>query len=57
MADLNVSNKENIAIAMATFNGEKYLAEQIESILSQSYSDWVLFIQDDGSSDNTIAII
>lgn len=57
MADLNVSNKENIAIAMATFNGEKYLAAQIESILSQSYSDWVLFIHDDGSSDNTIAII
>ena len=46
MANLNVSNKENIAIAMATFNGEKYLAAQIESILSQSYSDWGLFIQE-----------
>ncbi len=42
---------------MATYNGAQFLEEQIESILSQSYSDWRLFIRDDQSKDNTRAII
>lgn len=46
-----------IAILMATYNGEHFLQEQIESILDQSYMDWSLFIHDDGSSDGTNAII
>lgn len=46
-----------VAICMATYNGEKYICEQIESILNQSYKDWVLFIRDDGSKDGTIKII
>lgn len=45
-----------IDILLATFQGEKYLAEQIESILAQTYSDWRLMIHDDGSSDGTIEI-
>lgn len=46
-----------IAILMATYNGEKFIAEQIESIIEQSFKDWELFIHDDGSSDNTACII
>jgi glycosyltransferase involved in cell wall biosynthesis len=46
-----------IAILLATYNGEKYLAAQIESILSQDYTDWVLYISDDCSTDGTIEII
>ncbi len=46
-----------IDILLATFNGEKYLAEQIDSILSQTISDWRLLIRDDGSSDQTEKII
>ena len=46
-----------IAILMATYNGERFLSEQIESILAQSCQDWVLFIRDDGSADGTLAII
>ena len=42
---------------MATYNGEKYLGEQIDSILAQSYHDWHLFIHDDGSTDKTQDII
>lgn len=42
---------------MATYNGEKYIEEQIESIVAQSFSDWTLYIRDDGSDDQTIAII
>ena len=48
---------EQIAILMATYNGEKYLGEQIDSILAQSYQDWHLYIHDDGSRDNTAAIL
>lgn len=42
---------------MATYNGEKYIQQQIESIINQSYLDWNLYIHDDGSSDKTIEII
>ena len=42
---------------MATYNGEKYLAPQLDSILQQSYSDWHLYVHDDGSHDNTCNII
>lgn len=46
-----------IAILMATYNGERFLAEQIDSILSQNNHDWHLWIEDDGSTDTTIDII
>lgn len=42
---------------MPVFNGEKYLAEQIESIILQTNKDWVLKIRNDGSSDNSQSII
>ena len=46
-----------VAIALATFNGEKYIREQLDSLLSQTYKDFVCYIHDDGSSDNTLDII
>ena len=46
-----------IDILMATYNGEKYLSEQIDSIISQTYKHWKLIIHDDGSSDNSVSII
>ena len=51
------TNRIEVAICMATYNGEKYIAEQIESILSQTYRDWALFIRDDNSRDRTPQII
>lgn len=42
---------------MATYNGEEYLKEQIDSIIRQSSKDWTLYIRDDGSTDGTIGII
>jgi len=42
---------------MATYNGEKYVRQQIESILASTFCDFEIFIYDDGSSDNTISII
>ena len=46
-----------IDIIMAVCNGEKYIKEQIDSILNQTHQDWRLLIHDDGSIDNTVSII
>lgn len=46
-----------IDILLASYNGEKHIAEQIESILNQSCREWFLYIKDDCSTDNTINII
>nr|WP_295972284.1 glycosyltransferase family 2 protein [uncultured Bacillus sp.] len=46
-----------VSVAMATYNGEKYLNEQIDSILSQLDSEDELIISDDHSSDRTVSII
>ena len=40
-----------VTILMSTYNGENFLAEQIESIQQQTYTDWTLLIRDDGSKD------
>lgn len=46
-----------IAILLSTYNGENYLKEQIDSIVSQTNREWSLYIRDDGSKDYTIDII
>lgn len=46
-----------VDILMATYNGERYLAEQIESIKSQTYSNWRLLISDDCSTDETLRVV
>ncbi|MFC0428816.1 glycosyltransferase family 2 protein [Chryseobacterium scophthalmum] len=49
--------KDKIAILLSTYNGEKYVEEQINSIINQDYNDWKLYIRDDGSNDSTTEII
>lgn len=46
-----------VLVLMSTYNGEKYIIEQINSILNQRNVEVVLFIRDDGSSDATIDIL
>lgn len=46
-----------ISIAMATYNGEKYLQEQLDSLARQTYLPHELVVGDDGSSDGTIEIL
>lgn len=46
-----------VEILMAVYNGEKYIGEQIDSILSQTYQNWFLVIRDDESNDQTLSII
>lgn len=46
-----------ISICMATCNGAEFLQEQIDSIMNQTYQDFVLYISDDKSTDSTLDII
>jgi glycosyltransferase involved in cell wall biosynthesis len=46
-----------IGILLATYNGELYLNELLNSILMQSYKNWLLIIHDDGSIDGTISLL
>lgn len=46
-----------VEILMATYNGEKYVREQIDSILAQTDNRWHLTVSDDGSTDGTAAIL
>lgn len=49
--------KKSVCVLMSTYNGEKFIKEQIESIILQISVDINLIIRDDGSTDNTINII
>lgn len=46
-----------VCVVMSTYNGEKYIDAQIQSVLKQEEVNVTLFIRDDGSSDNTRNII
>ncbi len=46
-----------VDILLATWNGAPYLPAQIDSILGQTHDNWRLLIRDDGSSDDTVAIV
>lgn len=52
-----IIDKNKVNILMATYNGERYVSEQIESIINQSFTNWFLLIRDDGSTDNTMGIL
>lgn len=51
-------SKENkkISIILPVYNGEKYIAKSIESIINQTYTNWELIIVNDCSKDNTLKI-
>jgi len=46
-----------IAILLTAYNGEKYISQQLDSILNQTFPDWELLVRDDCSTDSTIDII
>ncbi|MGZ4118738.1 MAG: glycosyltransferase family 2 protein, partial [Bacteroidia bacterium] len=50
-------NKPKVTVLMPAYNAEKYIRESIESILNQTYSDFILLIIDDGSIDMTENIV
>jgi len=48
---------ELVSVVMATFNGEKYIREQLDSILNQDYRHLEVIVVDDASSDSTVSIL
>jgi glycosyltransferase involved in cell wall biosynthesis len=46
-----------VRVIIPNFNGERFIAAAIESVLSQSFQDWELYIVDDGSTDKSTEII
>lgn len=52
-----MNHNPTIDILLATYNGGRYLAEQIQSLLDQTYTRWCLKIRDDGSTDDTLSVI
>lgn len=49
--------KYKIAVLLATYNGESFLECQLDSLINQTYSDFTVYISDDGSVDGTVNII
>ncbi len=49
--------QETVEILLSTYNGEKYLAEQLDSIFAQTYGNFFITVRDDHSSDGTLKII
>lgn len=52
-----MKNKELVSIIMPAYNASNFIQESIDSVIKQSYGNWELLIIDDGSIDNTHAII
>ena len=52
-----MNNLKTISVAMATYNGEKYIREQLDSLALQTLSPFELIVTDDGSTDSTLAIV
>lgn len=50
-------HEPRVIILIATYNGERYLAEQLDSIAQQTHKNWTIIASDDGSSDRTISIL
>ncbi len=46
-----------VGIVMAAYNSEKFIGEQLDSILSGTYQDIHIYVRDDGSTDNTVSIV
>lgn len=44
------------SVLLATYNGEKYIREQLESLAEQTWTDFICYIHDDGSRDQTLSI-
>lgn len=57
MKGISVRAMKKVQVLMSTYNGEKYIRKQLDSLINQDYPDISILIRDDGSSDSTIGII
>lgn len=54
---MNKSATPAVAILLCTYNGGRYLSDQLKSVAAQTYPHWGVWASDDGSQDNTLAIL
>lgn len=52
-----MNEEKQVAICVSTYNGEKYIEEQLKSLLDQTYPNIKIYVRDDSSSDNTKKIL
>lgn len=48
---------KKVKVLLSAYNGERYIAQQIDSILEQSFKNIEIYVRDDGSSDKTVQIV
>ena len=46
-----------VNIVMSAYNGERYIREQLDSLLKQEYEKFEIYVRDDGSNDGTVKIL
>ena len=51
------NSKPLVSVAMATYNGERFLRQQLDSVIEQTYKNLEVIVTDDGSTDQTLAIL
>lgn len=54
---LQSAQEDHVTVMLCTFNGERFLAEQLDSIAGQTHANWSVVVSDDGSSDTTLDIL
>jgi glycosyltransferase involved in cell wall biosynthesis len=51
------TDSARIYVLLGTYNGKRFLREQVESIRTQTYGEWILLVRDDGSRDGTAELV
>ena len=52
-----MSNLPLVNVLLSTYNGARYIQQQLDSLLGQTYANMTIYIRDDGSTDNTLSMI
>jgi len=52
-----MTNQANIAVLLATYNGSRFLAKFLDSLVAQTLKSFVVYVRDDGSSDGSLDIV
>lgn len=52
-----MKSKGKVAVLMSAYNGEKYIGQQLDSVLGQTYEDIGIYVRDDGSTDHTVEVL
>jgi len=50
-------SQAKVKVLLSAYNGEKYIAQQIDSILAQTYPEIEVYVRDDGSKDDTLKVL